>query len=100
MENDRPGAWKLVRFIEHLDRWVTAESPDADCRLVVAGWVMSRCDDPYSGVRREAGFPNLWFGRIPGTLDGDASIVTCSYFIFESTRIVRCNSIGRLKLPL
>jgi len=61
---------------------------------------MARHDDPYAGVRRAPGFPNLWFGRIPGTLDKDGSMVTCSYFIFESTRVIRCNGIGRLNPPI
>jgi hypothetical protein len=90
----------LARFLEHLDRWADLESPDQDTRLLVAAWIVGRADQPYEGVRREAGFPNLWFGRIPGTLDHHGSMVTCSYFVFESVRVIRCNSIGRLGLPL
>ena len=90
----------MVRFVEHLAQWAKVESPDQDTRLRVTGWVMARHDDPYAGVRREPGFPNLWFGRIPGTLDANGSMVTCSYFIYESTRVIRCNGIGRLNLPL
>jgi hypothetical protein len=92
--------WRLTRFGEHLDVWAKIESQDVDMRLVVIDWIMTRTDDPYAGVRREPGFENLWFGRIPRTMDDQGSMVTCSYFIFESTRIVRCNGIGRLNLPL
>lgn len=100
MGHDSPAGWLLVRFGEHLDLWEKLEAPDLDTRLMVVGWVMTRQDDPYVDVRREAGFQNLWFGRIPGTLDGNSSMVICSYFIFESTKIVRCNSICRLSLPV
>ena len=95
MEPDRPQSWKLVRFIEHLDRWARAESPGQDTRLRVIAWVMARHDDPYAGVVREPGFANLWYGRVPNTRDRAGTLVTCSYFIFEKTRVIRCNSIGR-----
>jgi hypothetical protein len=100
VESDQPADWKLVRFIEHLDRWADIESPDPHSRLMVAAWIMDRHEDPYMGVRREPGFANLWFGRIPGTLDRAGSIVTCSYFVYETTRVVSCNGIARLSLPL
>jgi len=90
----------LVRFIEHLDHWVEIESPDQDTRFRVTDWIVARHDDPYAGVRREPGFPNLWFGRIPGTVDSGGSIVICSYVIFELTHVVRCNAIGRINLPM
>ena len=61
--------------------------------LLVA--VMARHDDPYAGVVREPGFANLWYGRVPNTRDRAGTLVTCSYFIFEKTRVIRCNSIGR-----
>jgi len=91
--------WHLVGFIEHLDRWAALESPNQDRRLVVAQWVIARHDDPYAGVRREPGFDNLWFGRIPGTRDAANTVVTCSYFVEESTNTVTCNSIASLSLP-
>jgi hypothetical protein len=97
---DRPPQWCLVRFIEHLDRWAELERPDEHTRLVVADWVLSRHDNPYMGVRREPGFANLWFGRVPGTLDGAGSVVVCSYLIYEETMVIRCNGIGRLSLPI
>jgi len=95
VERDRPHGWHLVRFIEHLDAWVERESPDQDTRLRVVDWIMSRHDDPYTGVIREPGSANLWYGRIPGTRDADRTIVVCSYYVFDSVKIVRCNRIGR-----
>lgn len=69
-------------------------------RIVVTAWIFTRADEPYRNVRREKGFANLWFGPIPGTVDDDATVVTCSYWIEESTRTLRCNSFATLSLPL
>jgi hypothetical protein len=91
--------WRLVRFLEHLDRWAAADEPDQDTRLAVVAWVMSRHDNPYANVRRLPTAPNLWFGRVAATRRPDGTIVTCSYHILEQTRVVRCHSIARLHLP-
>ena len=56
-------------------------------RFTVTEWILTRYDDPYEGVRREEGFPNLWFGIVVRT--GDAAVV-CSYWIEESRHVVRC----------
>jgi hypothetical protein len=97
---DEPSEWRLTRFEEHLDRWADIDQPDEDDRLVVANWVMTRHDNPYQGARREPVHPNLWFARIPGTVDKDGTIVVCAYYIFEQAKIIRCDSIMRLGLPL
>lgn len=70
--------WALTRFDECLDRWIDVEDPPDDLRLIVTAWVLSRFDDPYQGVVREPNFPNLWFGRVPGTADG-SHVVASSY---------------------
>ena len=93
-----PSDWKLVRFLEVMDAWIEREAPDDDTRLVVIDWVMNRYDDPYRGMRREPGLPNLWYGPVPGT-ESDDTVVVCSYWIFESTRTVRCNDICALRQP-
>ncbi len=82
-----------------VDRWIARESPSDDMRLLVLDWIIGRSEDPYRGMRREEGFPNLWFGPIRDTQVG-GTIVTCSYWIYESTRIVRCNDICTLSQPL
>ena len=64
------------------------------------GWIMTRFDDPYGGVAREAGFENLWFGSIPGTEHGEGLVAACSYWIFERERKVRCNSFASLSRPV
>ena len=56
--------------------------------------------DPYQGVRREAGFDNLWFGAVPRSGHGDGLAVMCAYWIFESTRVVRYDSFASLGQPI
>jgi hypothetical protein len=89
-----------VGFLDRLDTWAEQESPPDDLRLLVTAWIMTRYDDPYQGVRREHGFPNLWFGVVPHSEDGAGAVVVCAYWIEESTRIVRCDSFATLNLPL
>lgn len=74
--------------------------PSDDLRFIVLEWVITRYNDPYQGVKRESGFDNLWFGPIPNSQDGCGHVVTCSYWIQESTRTVRCDNFGTLSLPL
>ena len=86
------GGWNLAEFEEWLNRWIAQESPSEDLRLAVAHWLLSRLEDPYQGMRREAeGHPNLWFGMVQA--------VYCSYLIFEQTGTVRCNSLSTLSWP-
>jgi hypothetical protein len=92
--------WNLAEFTEQLDAWVERESPPDDLVLIVLTWIMSRGDDPYRGVRREPRFPNLWFGPVPNSDAGTARVVTCSYWIIESTRTVRCDNFGVLGMPI
>lgn len=94
------GSWRLAGFLDRIDEWAARENPPADLRLRVTAWVLSRFDDPYQGVQREAGFPNLWYGEIPGTAHGHAQIVVCSYWIVEREHTVRCDSIATLSYPL
>ena len=95
-----PARWNLVGFLERLYAWVDLETPEDDLVLIVIAWIMTRFDDPYRGVRRESGFPNLWFGQIPDSDDGTGRVVTCSYWIIESTRTVCCDNFGTLGLPV
>jgi hypothetical protein len=77
-------------------RWVEIESPDGATQLRVIEWIAARREDPTQGVQRELDFPNLWWGRIPGTMDDARTLVSCSYQILARTKIVRCLSIGRV----
>lgn len=92
--------WRLENFPECFDAWAERESPTDDLRFIVMDWILTRGDDPYQGVRREEGFPNLWFGRIPNSHDGSGRVVVCIYRIEESSRTVRCDHFGTLSLPL
>jgi hypothetical protein len=100
----RKGGWNLTGFDEHLELWIQLSSPSDDLRVIVANWLLSRIDDPYQGMQREAeghsnlGHPNLWFGMIPGTRHGYQAVY-CSYLIFEQTGTVRCNSVMTLHWP-
>ncbi|HVQ96220.1 MAG TPA: hypothetical protein VMU51_34700 [Mycobacteriales bacterium] len=99
MRNSPPD-WQLEGFLDRLDAWIERESPNDDLCLLVTAWIMTRYGDPYQGVRRESGFPNLWFGAVPDTEDGSGNIVVCAYWIEESNRVVRCDSFATLGLPL
>lgn len=92
--------WTLERFPEELTLWVEREDPADGLVLAVISWIVSRVDDPYSGVRREPVIPNLWFGHVPGASTEDGLVVSCSYWIHEQTGIVRCNNVGFLSSPL
>ena len=92
--------WTLENFIEALDIWTESENPSDDLRIVVTAWVMSRADDPYQGVRREASFDNYWYGTVPRSLHDDDKVVLCSYWIIESEHVVRCDLINTLSYPV
>jgi hypothetical protein len=92
--------WSLTDFVDRLDAWIDLEQPDRDLRLMVTAWILTRYTDPYQGVRREPGFDNLWFGKIPRAVDLDDKQVVCSYFIFERARVVRCNDFASLSWPV
>lgn len=92
--------WVLQEFIERFDAWVELESPKDDLRRLVLAWVMTRHENPYQGVKRESGFPNLWYGQIPNSGDGRGNVVTCSYWIEESSHTVSCDNFGTLGTPI
>jgi hypothetical protein len=69
-------------------------------RITVLSWIFTRSEDPYQGVRRAPGLENLWFGPIPGAFGTDGTIVTCSYWIEERTRTVRCDLFGSVAPPV
>jgi hypothetical protein len=97
---DRVANWSLAGFLDRLDAWAEQEKPPDDLVLLVTGWIMTRYDDPYRGVRREPGFDDLWFGPVPNSEDGSGQVVACSYWIVERSRTVVCCSFATLNLPL
>jgi len=92
-------AWELRRFLEAFDEWAELEEPDADLRTMVLAWIFTRAEDPYEGVKRQPGFPNLWFGRVPRT-QREWEVVVCSYWIMEQEHAVRCDRIATLNSPV
>lgn len=92
--------WRLIGFEERLEEWQRSESADDDLLLIILPWVMSRSEAPYSGMKREPEFDNLWFGPVPNTEDGQGHVVACSYWIEEESHCVRCDSFATLSLPL
>jgi hypothetical protein len=94
-----PPFWRLEDFGERLDYWAATQDASPELRRLVATWILTRFDDPYQGVRREPGFPNLWFGQVPGSLHGDHAVF-CTYRIFELDRSVRCDNFATLSLPI
>lgn len=93
------GRWALTNFLDQLDRWIAQEEPSEYVRVTVTAWILTRCDDPYQGVRRERRFANLWYGPVPGSDEGD-TVVQCAYWIEEADRIVRCDSFATLSRPV
>ncbi|WP_194891306.1 hypothetical protein [Catenulispora pinisilvae] len=88
----------MKEFIPRFDSWVDLEKPDQHIRAAVMNWIMSRAETPYKDVLREPDFPNMWYGRIPRTLEND-QIATCSYWIEEREHLVRCNMFSTLSWP-
>lgn len=93
--------WKLELFSLRLDQW-QARDPDVpdELRSLVEAWLVTRYANPYEGMFQEAGHPNLWSGKVPGSEDGCGHAVACSYWIFESTHTVKCNDFAILGEPI
>jgi hypothetical protein len=92
--------WSLDGFLDCFDRWADQEKPSEGVRFIVMEWILGRAENPYVGVRREPGFDNLWFGPIPRTQQPDGTVTACAYWIYETTRTVRCDSFATLETPL
>jgi hypothetical protein len=89
----------LVGFNDAFGAWVRQERPAPDLQRLVFDWIYTRYDDPYQGVRRERGFPNLWYGAVPNSSRGGEA-VQCAYFIEEREHLVRCDSFATLSEPI
>lgn len=87
--------WVLLRFETELDAWADREGVPPDVLLPILVWILGRIDDPYAGVQRAEGFENLWHGWVPHTYGlVQDRVVTCSYWIDEAARTVRCDNYG------
>lgn len=92
--------WVLEGFERCLDEWIERDHPSEELSYVVTEWVLSRAENPYVGVRREPGFENLWFGAVARSGDERGRAVACAYWVEESTRTVKCDSIATLGQPI
>jgi hypothetical protein len=92
-------AWELIGFGAQLDLWIEREDPPSAVVSEVVTWIMGRTEDPYRGARREPGFPNLWWGKVPSAHYGGV-VPVCSYWIEELPRRVRCSSVSSLHWPV
>jgi hypothetical protein len=93
--------WIPEGFDDCIQTWDDLEHPPDDLRSWVVEWIFTRLDDPYQGgVKREPGFPNLWWGVVPGTLHGGGMVVVCSYWVLETEHVVRCESLASLSFPV
>ncbi len=92
--------WTLKGFVERLDAWAALENPTPELRRHVTAWVFTRYEQPYRGVRREPGFPDLWFGAVPNAVDDQDRVVVCAYYIREAEHAVICESFATLSQPV
>lgn len=91
--------WHQDAFIDRLDEWIELEDPPEWLRVRVTNWVLSRIDDPFSGMKGQPGFDNLWFGVVLGSLDA-GQVVGCSLWVHAGSRVVRCDRIATLSWPV
>jgi hypothetical protein len=92
-------AWGIAYLVEALNSWAQRENPSKELRKIVARWAFNQHEDPYQGVSRQPGFPNLWFGEVPGTR-AEGAAVTCTYWIEVATHTVKWDNFTTLNLPL
>ena len=100
MPDSPPTRWRLDGFDDRYQEWLDHEQPDHSLGTVVLNWLFTRMEDPYEGVTREAGFPNLWWGAVPFSGHADDQVVVVVYWINESTHSLRCDRIASLTWPL
>jgi hypothetical protein len=93
-------AWLALDFDDPVKRWVREYKPRLTAIRSLRDWIRSREADPFQGVRLVPGFDNLMFGIIPGTMDDDGRVVTCSYWVYRADRILRCDMISTASWPV
>ncbi|UOY03629.1 hypothetical protein [Blastococcus sp. PRF04-17] len=96
MPEDTPRRWRLIDFEPRFEEFMDVEGLRGygDIELIVWIWIHARARNPYAGVRREPGFENLWWGKIPESADNLGRVVTCSYFINEVDSTIQCATFG------
>ncbi len=93
--------WRLIDVDDRLDEWIERESPNQDLIIAVTAWTLSRMEDPYESLRRDPGFANLWFGKVPRTYDPDTrTAIACTLFVDEQSHEVKIDRFARLGVPI
>ncbi len=99
-----PQPWTLQDFLPRFDVWVDQEYPQDDLRVYVLDWIFTRLRDPYTDARRVPGFSDYWQAVIPSSehFDDHAEpcAVVCLFWLDDNARIVRCDRIASLSLPI
>ena len=99
-----PQPWTLQDFLPRFDAWVDQEQPLDDLRVYVLDWIFTRLRDPYTDARRVPGFADSWQAVIPSSehFDDHAErcAVVCLFWLDATARIVRCDRIASLSLPI
>lgn len=72
--------WRILDLDRLLDTWTERDDPPTEVQVSVDLWMMSRMDDPYAEMLRDANFPNLWHCVVPATSQGGTA-VACAYEI-------------------
>jgi hypothetical protein len=94
-----PLPWTLTRFGEFFKVWVEMDSPTIERQRKVRDWAYVLQVNPYAVGAREPGFMNMWHAAIPDSRGPDGRFVTCTYWTFDKTRIIRCDMIVSLSPP-
>lgn len=99
-----PQPWDLQDFVPRFDDWVNQEHPPEDLRIYVLDWIFTRMRDPYADARRVPAFEDYWQAVIPSSehFDDHAErcAVVCLFWLDASARVVRCDRIASLSLPI
>lgn len=94
--------WALEEFDYWINRWRETEEPPETLWKLVVRWLLSSLKyDPYPAKCRPAPQlgPTVWFAELPFGRDSK-SIVTCTYEINSSDRVLTCRLLGELSLPI
>jgi hypothetical protein len=93
-------AWLAIDFDRWLHYWVGEYSPTLTAIRNVRDWIRAREENPFEGAHPVPDKPGLMFGTIPGTLDDDNRVVTCSYWILREDGVIRCDMISTKSWPV
>lgn len=92
--------WIALNFDEPVKNWVREYAPSLAIIGNVRDWIRRREVDPFDGAYPVAGMGDrLYYGVIPGTLNADGRVVTCTFWVLREDGIVRCSYISTVSWP-